>query len=980
MLPGPGAEREIGDLPERKKKRSILRGQSLRMLILALLFTLLGTVLMQRLFRLQIVNGESYKNNFTMQIRKERKLPSTRGEIYDCDGQLLAYNRLSYIVTFEDSGYYSSNHERNLTLNSILYSTIGMIEDHGDKVVDDFKVELDEDGNYIYNCAGFTLSRFKADLFGESYIDDLTEEQRNMSAPELIEMMCGRSWYGLTDETITVKERADYSLPDTFTQEEILQLCALRSALAQNSFQRYNSITVAKDVSEETVAQLMENKDTLQGIDISEDYLRVYNDSEYFAQIIGYTGVVSSEELSRLQEENPDKNYDASDIVGKVGLEQVMEAQLHGDKGLETLYVDNMGRTLSIESRDEPQAGNSMYLTIDRDLQIAAYHILEQYIAGVLWSHIVDTDEINEEWYTSSDDVVVPVYDVYFSLFENNVLDVAHLSKKDASANEQQVYQLFLKKADEIFDEIRYQLTCADPIPYKDLTEEMQVYQSYIVNDMLIGSGILNRDAIDESDLTWIAWNDNQEISLQELLGYAISKNWIDMTGVIEEPSYMDSTEMYTALADYIAEDLIDDTDFCKRVFRYMLKEGTLLGSHVCLLLYDQGILEENDEDYNLLAAGEISSYDFIREKIYNLELTPAQLALMPCSGAIVVVDPQTGDVKCCVSYPGYDNNRLVNEMDSDYYYKLVTDLSSPFYSRATQEVLAPGSTFKIVTATAGVMENQVSVDEPIYCSGEFSDVDPPIKCWVYPGAHGGETLQTAIRDSCNFYFNTVGFRLSMQDGTYQDEIGVDLLRKYASMYGFDAVSGVEVPETAPHMATSGAAPMAMGQSDNAFTVTQMAKYVATIANKGNCYDLTLIDRVTDTNGNTIDDNEPSLHSTVDLPDYLWSAIRGGMRAMAQNHSILRSYTDVPMAGKTGTAQEVTTRPTHSEFIGFAPYSETEDPTMAIAVRIANGYSSSNAAALAKDTISYYFGTRPESELLTGRAVEAVTTDDAIQD
>ena len=937
-------------------------------------------MLVNRLFQLQIVEGESYKSDFTMSIKKERKLPCTRGEIYDCDGQLLAYNKLSYVVTFEDRGYYSTNHVRNLTLNSILYRAVKMIEENGDSAYTSFHIILDEDGEYAYDAAGFTLSRFKADVFGKIYIDDMTEEQKNITAPDLIDLLCSTKYYGLNDEKTTVKERADYGLPESFTKEETLQLCAMRTLLAQNSYQRYNSITIAKDVSEETVARLLENKDVLAGIDVTEDYLRYYNDSEYFAQIIGYTGVVSAEELEELKTANPSKHYDSQDVVGKVGLEQVMEAQLHGDKGLETIYVDNLGRELSVESRDDPQAGNSLYLTIDSKLQKAAYRILEQYIAGILWSHIVDTDEINKEWYTSSDDVVTPVYDVYFALFENNVLDVDHLSKRDATANEKHVYDLLQRKADTIFNEIHYQLTRPDPTAYQDLTEEMQVYQSYIVNNMLMERGILNREAIDESDLTWIAWNKDETISLQEFLTYAISKNWIDINGIAEDSTYLDSYEIYTKLSDYIADHLIKDTEFCKRVFRYMLKEGSLSGSEACLLLYDQGILEKDDDTYLALKSGEMTSYDFIRDKIYNLELTPAQLALMPCSGSIVIVDPQSGDVKCCVSYPGYDNNRLVNEMDSAYYGKLVTDLSSPFYSRATQEVLAPGSTFKIVTATAGVMEGQVSTDEGIVCTGVFKDVEPEIKCWVSPGAHGLESLQTAIRDSCNFYFNTVGFRLAMTSGTYNDDEGVATLQKYASLYGFDARSGVEVPETAPHMATYGAAPMAMGQSNNAFTVTQLARYVATIANRGNCYDLTMIDRVTDTNGNIIDENEPTLHAVVDLPDYLWNTIHAGMRAMVRNHNILGNFNEVSIAGKTGTAQEVVTKPTHSEFIAFAPYGDNQTPSMAIAARIANGYSSSNAAALARDVISYYFDALPESQLITGHAVEAVTINDAIQD
>ncbi len=959
--------------PGSRRKRA-LRGMRLRTSIVLVLFFIMAAALVSRLFVLQIIHGEEYLNSFAMSIKKTKTLNSTRGEIYDRNGDLLAYNQLSYVVTFEDVGSYETTLEHNLTLNGILYRTIGIVEGNNDTIYQDFKVQLNDEGEYAYTARGFTLNRFKADLFGKTYIDDLTDEQLSITAPDLIELLCSSRYYGLTDSKITAADRAEYGLPESYTPEKLLQMISLRSALAQNSFQRYNAITVAKNVSDLTVSQLMENTDTLPGIDITEDYLRVYNDAEYFAQLIGYTGQISQEELTELKEE--DSTYTSSDIVGKVGLEQVMETTLHGKKGSETIYVDNLGHVLSTENVEESQAGNSLYLTLDRDLQKAAYNILEQYIAGILWTNIIDTDEVNNEWNESSDNVRIPVYDVYFSLFENNVLDVSHLSGSDATSNEQHVYTLFEQKSAQIFADLKDQLTRPDPTPYQDLTEEMQVYQSYIVNTMLPEAGILNTDAVDESDLIYQAWTTDETISLQEYLTYAISKNWIDINGVTENTLYLNSDEIYSVLSDFIQEYLMDDTDFCKRVFRYMLKEGSLTGTEVCLLLYDQGILEMNEADYNGLAAGTYMAYDFIRDKIYNLEITPAQLALTPCSGSVVITDPDSGEVRACVSYPGYDNNRLVGDMDTQYYNNLVTDLSSPFYSRATQEVLAPGSTFKIVTAAAGVTEGQIGLGEGVLCTGEFTEVDPTVKCWVYPGAHGTETLSSAIADSCNYYFNTVAFRLSSVNGSYDDDTGIAALTRYASMFGLDSKSGVEVPESSPSIANVDAVRAAMGQSNHAFTVTQLARYVSTIANSGTCYDLTLIDKVSDANGNTIDDNEPEIHSTVDLAQSTWDALHTGMRQVVAQHSVFQDYTGVAVAGKTGTAQETTTKPNHALFVGYAPY---DDPQMAIAVRVANGYTSKNAASVAKDVISYYFKTTDESELITGQAI-AVSTDNSVAD
>lgn len=959
-------------MTDRKKKKNgagkntYRASLHLRAGILVALFILLASVSIWRLFQLQILRGESYQNDFSMSIRKVRTLKSTRGEIYDCNGKLLAYNKLAYSVTFEDKGTYSSTQERNLTLNSIFYKAIKIIESHGDEIVDNFRISLDADGNFVYNVKGFNLSRFKADIFGYQTIDEMTDEEKNISAEDMIDLMCsGKNYYGIVDPTVTEEELAEYGLPAKFSPVEKLQLCALRSELAANSYQRYNSITIAKDVSEETVSQLLENTGTLSGIDVVEDYKRIYNDAEYFAPIIGYTGQISAEELKSLKEK--DESYDSTDIVGKVGLEQVMETSLQGEKGSETIYVDNVGRTISVESRKEPLAGDSLYLTIDSDLQKAAYKILEQYIAGIIWSYTLNIESFNTDWITSADQVMIPVYDVYYSLFENNVLSVSHLSDPEASENEKYVYRAFQQKAGKIFSELKDQLTRDDPTPYKDLTEEMQVYQSYIVDTMLPYSGILNEDAIDKTDLTYRAWSEDGSISLQEFLTYAISKNWIDITGITDDSSYLDSQEMYTALADYIAENLLDDTDFCKRVFRYMLMEGSLSGKEVCLLLFDQGVLDYSSQDYENLSNGSLTAYDFIRDKIYNLEITPAQLALTPCSGAIVITDPNSGAVKACVTYPGYDSNRLVNEMDSDYYRKLATDLSSPFYSRATQEILAPGSTFKLVAATAGVTEGVIGIDEPIYCTGDFDQVTPDIKCWVYPGAHGTETLPLAIQNSCNFYFNTIGWRLASVSGTYDDDTGITAIRKYASMYGLDSRSGVEVPESSPILPTSGAVPAAMGQSNQAYTVTQLARYVSTLANEGTCYNLTLIDKVVDSNGNTVKKREKDVHSTVDIPQTTWDAIHTGMRNVVRNHKAFRNYSGVAVAGKTGTAQETTKKPNHALFVGFAPY---EDPDMAIAVRVANGYTSANTAAIARDVISYYFKQQDENTLITGHAIQ----------
>lgn len=940
-----------------------------RVVVLLIVIILMASLLIQRLFQLQIVDGQSYQDDFSLSILKERTLKSSRGNIYDRNGNPVAYNEISNCITYEDSGTYPSTRIKNLSVNGTLYQVIKLIEEQGDSIVDDFDIALTEAGTYEYTTSGFTLNRFKADLFGEAYIEDLDEEQLNMTADDLMDLLCSDEYYGLFDKKATNAEREQYGFPETLTDKEILQIVSLRAAIAAYSFQRYQAVTIARNVSDQTVARVLENTADFPGIDVSEEYRRVYTNAEYMAPLIGYTGQISTEELEELKKQ--DENYDATDIVGKTGLESVLETTLQGDKGHERIYVDNLGRTLDVESRTEPQAGNDVRLTIDMELQEAAYHILEQMIAGIICQYTINEREFHAELVSSADDVFLPIYDIYYALFENNVLDVSHLKASDATSNEQRVYNAFLVKASEIFSVIKSELLSSEPVIYSDLEEQYQVYVSYIVDEMLMhDTGILNESAIDKTDSVYLAWTQDQNISLQEYLTYAISENWIDITKISGDTKYMDSSEMYTALADYIAEYLYEDDDFCKQVYRYMLEEDSISGADVCLLLFDQGVLEMNTDEYDRLSNGSLSGYNFILDKIRNLEIRPSQLALRPCSGSLVITDPNSGEVLACATYPGYDNNRLANEMDDDYFNKLNMDKSSPFYSRATQEILAPGSTFKMVSAAAGVMEGVVNIGEGITCTGKFTEVNPPVNCWNTYG-HGTLTLQSAIAGSCNYFFNTIGWRLSDVNGEYVDESGMETLTKYASMFGLDTKSGVEVPETAPHLSDSDAVRSAMGQSTHQLTTTQLARYVSTIANGGTCYNLTLVDSVTDSAGSVLEENEADVHSTVELPQELWDTLHAGMRGVVQNHSAFQNFTGVTVAGKTGTAQETTDQPNHAIFVGYAPY---ENPEIAIAVRIANGYTSANAAAVARDMISYYYGLQDKSELVTGQASQAATS------
>ena len=142
-----------------------------RLIVLILVLFGMGGYLIYTIFQLQIVQGEEYFNNFQLMITKERTIPSTRGNILDRNGKLLAYNELAYSVTIED--VYESGKGKNARLNATISRLIQMIEANGDSVINDFHVVLDKNGNYQYNVEGTQLLRFLADVSGYPSSDQL---------------------------------------------------------------------------------------------------------------------------------------------------------------------------------------------------------------------------------------------------------------------------------------------------------------------------------------------------------------------------------------------------------------------------------------------------------------------------------------------------------------------------------------------------------------------------------------------------------------------------------------------------------------------------------------------------------------------------------------------------------------------------------------------------------------------------------------
>lgn len=896
---------------------------SSRLFVLAAVFIVFFGIILARIFTLQVVNGKSYQENFSLKIQMKQPINAARGNIYDKNGKLLAYNELAYSISINDSTTYSSTKEKNKAVNAELAEILTVLKNNGETLNNDFKIDRKKDGTYSFNVSGSSLNRFRADVFGKSSADDLEYDkdtgidEANATAEQIMEYLMGKDNFGISSK---------------YDGDLAYRIVVVRYAMLGNRFARYKEVKIAADVSDKTVAYVNEHMDTLSGISVNEDMIRKYNYSEYFSSIIGYTGSISESEYTALHKKN--KDYTQNDTVGKAGMEQYYETYLRGKNGEQKFYIDNVGRISEIISSTDSVAGDDLYLSIDADLQKATYLALQNEIAAIVYSNIKSGE--------------IPINDVYTALIGNSVINTEHFSKVKASDTEKNVLSVFKSRQKTTLGKIKQELT-SSPEALNTMSDEVLDEFTYIIS-MLKDDQVLLKNEIDTSDSVYQKWK-NQKISPKEYLSYCITQHWIDISQLNVDEKYADSTEVYDALCKYILKNIKTDTEFSKIIYQYMITRGEISPRQLCLILFDQGVLDYDDATVNKLKNGSLSPRDFLMKKIYNIEITPAQLALEPCTGSCVVTDEKTGEILAMVSYPGYDSNKLANGVDSEYFASLQHDKSSPLLNYATQQKTAPGSTFKLVSATAGLAENVITTSDQIRCTGIYNDISNKPKCWIYPGSHGLDNVSEAIRDSCNVFFYTVGNRLAQKKtGSYNDANGIDLIQKYAHIYGLDQKTGLEISESKSSVATKYPVMAAIGQSDNNYTTVALSRYVTAVAS-GKKYNYQLMNKIVDADGKTVKKYKANYEDISDtLTSSQWDAIHSGMREVVSTMDRFQGF-DIPVAGKTGTAQQ-TGHANHGLFVGYAPY---DDPEITIAVRIANGYSSHNAATAARNVISYYY-------------------------
>ena len=348
--------------------------------------------------------------------------------------------------------------------------------------------------------------------------------------------------------------------------------------------------------------------------------------------------------------------------------------------------------------------------------------------------------------------------------------------------------------------------------------------------------------------------------------------------------------------------------------------------------------------------------------------------------GAVVVTNVNTGEILAMASYPDYEPELFYKGISQEKLNEYNDPASlKPIYNRAAQGTYSPGSTFKMVTAIAGLESGVIGINDRINDNGPYvvsNNRDEDLACWYYNSygrGHGPLNVVGALMKSCNFYFYDVSNRM-----------GIEVLADYARYFGLGRYTGIEIPEAKGMVAdrdtakegevwSAGLTAMsAIGQSNNDFTPTQMSKYISMVANGGHPIDLSIVKSVINSDGtlvsqNEIDDYTAKILKTEkvntedrNISEETIAAVHEGMRRVAEEeggtaYSIFKDF-DIEIGGKTGSAEIGGSKDENRVIAWFAGFAPFENPEISIVVMVEKGGHGYYTAEVVRDIMQEYFG------------------------
>lgn len=919
-----------------------------RIFMLLCCIIILFTILIFRLFLLQIIHGEEYEQKLTTSVLRQVNLPASRGAIYDRYGRPLAINHVAYSIQIDDS----------ITLD---------LSGYKEKLVMDFVTYMKQKNIPL----GDVLPISKTQPYTFQFKTP-KEEQDWKEKHGIPKNMMDAS----AEEILNYFEKELY-IPSSFSEEEKRSIISFYTSVSDRNLMVLSLLKILEQNNETLVDDLP--------ITQQQPYSFLFDDNKGKELSWKSTVQMTSEKT---------QNYDATqtvdylqdyfdipkelpiDIVRKaIGIRYAMYLQRYYRYQPVTISLDVSTKTLA-----NVEEMNDVFPCI-----IVGTNSLRDYPMGKYFAHIVGyTRKMTDNNYKIYKDDVDEEGNKIYSM--NDVVGQSGIES---------IYERELNGKDgEMVVEVDSMGRRMNTIESKNPVSGQDVFLTLDARLQKSSYDIL------ESTLRDIIKRklNGGGTTLQELFSRMLADNSISIDKIcnsVEGEQYvlyqkivaLDPTfELRELTEEEKAQGKVNPRDFALQTLTSAVDRGEITHRQMILVLIEQGKISADEQYLSNIQNGVISPLQVINDKLDSGELTPGDTNLDPCTGSVVISRVDSGEVLSSVTYPSYDTNEFSNNFNNSYYIDLIHRASTtPLVNRPMSERKAPGSTFKMIPAIAALETGVIAPNSTITDLGYFKKAGKPYpKCWIFGssgGTHKTINVAHALEVSCNYFFYELAYRMgNVAEGTTQQ--GIATLNEYMAAFGLNDYTGVEIGESAPMMATPTAKERSIrtinpkatdsqvqwsdadsirtyiGQSVNNYAPIHMTKYIATLANGGTRYKMHMVSKLMNADGTTAQKVEEQVENVLELQQQNLDIVYQGMLLVTsgQRGTLRAIFRDFPIqvAAKSGTAEEDKSRSSHSWFVCFAPY---DDPQIAITVLLPYGeISGSPAAVIAREIIRDYMG------------------------
>lgn len=918
-----------------KKKKTISRYAVLYIIMAAIFAVILG-----KLLYLQVYKHDDYKEKADTSSTKFISESAPRGLVYDSDGNILATSQQTYVLT------YMQTTESANAIFSTLDKVFKVLSENNQSFEDNLLLKIDSNGKFYFafksddpDVKEATELLFKSDrglkdeVIEELYKGhegDFTDEQLAKINEKLLEISPEDTFYYLVELYGMYK----MLLPEDYTQEEYDALVAkykdvdgktitndllqkysledirkymvVKDAINLQSYQGYKSVTIANDISKDTAFIFYQMLNELPGIDVDLKPVRYYPYGSLASSILGYVSSITSteEEIYEL------KGYDVStDLVGAAGIEAAFEEQLKGKDGGTTVKVNSEGRTTEELFKLESYAGNNIHLTIDKDVQYAAEQALKDTLARV------DATVVNSSYGNGSSNATRGSV-VAIEVGTGRVLAMASYPTYDP--NDFATGQL----SDELYEKYfspDYEAFAKQHIAKTGATSTV---------DELFP---LNEDGLRE---------DTYDIYPKAMFNYStqallppgsVFKPLTAIAGLMEQVITTSSTVNDTGvwkvgnLIQYNYQKLGNGVISVREA---LMHSSNFFFHNVGYELYLKNGGTSSEEEQRVAALDSIAHYAYK----FGLGVTEGGNA-----STGIEIEENFGQT---YNFKSWKNRILDTPM-----YTLVESLQAGNYNGMFY--YAPLNISKSTTDSEELAKAKADLKEKVTDALELVGTDEQLTNADEFASTLIDSIKSVMELSDEYKISLENYNNSRSNKTSIDEQAQIIANAIAQYTVSDMSTQID---TYAEIVKD-----AIGQSMNAFTPLQLANYVATLANGGTRNKVMLVDKITSPDGEIIEEFEPEVVDSLDIPDEYLQAVKEGMRMVntyAGNGTAYNSFNSFPIAvcGKTGTADfgseenyTVIGRRPYGNYISFAPM---DDPQIAIFSTLYDGNKGSEGATI----------------------------------